>query len=191
MSHKEGGENVKDVFTLGLLLLCSINDIRSYKVRNLYIFFGYCASILFFINNGGFKSIGRSVSWISGLIIPILLLWIFYQYKVIGAGDIKLFSVIGGLYGLQFVITHMILSLFCGAVISIIHFFKYKDFWNRLSYFMSFFSGQFSLKQFIIHPVPYYKKSKEGNKPVIPYTIAIAIGFLLCRFGKLTFSNFI
>lgn len=188
MFHKKGGENVKDVITIGLLLLSSINDIRSYKVKNSYIIFGYCVNILFFIANEGYKSMEQSVGWIAGLMAPILLLWIFFRYKAIGAGDIKLFSIIGGLYGLQFVIIHMILALFCGATISIIHFIKYKDFWYRLSYFISFFSEKLSLKRIIIHPVPYYDKDMEGNEPVIPYTLAITVGFLLQRFGKLNFG---
>lgn len=187
MFYKKGGENVKDFITIILLTAATIQDIRSYKVKNLYIILGYFAGLLFYLEEKGYLSIEKSISWILGMAVPILILWVLYRYKVIGAGDIKLFSVIGGLYGFQFIIIHMILALFLGAALSIIHFIRYKDIWYRLSYFMSYFSGQYSLKKFLLHPNPYYNKEVEGHKALIPYTVAITAGFLLCRYSKNSF----
>ncbi|MSS63146.1 prepilin peptidase [Velocimicrobium porci] len=166
--------------TIGLLIAATVSDLRSFKVKNLYIIIGFSFGLFFFINSRSYQSFEKILFWLSGMILPILLLWLLFRYKVIGAGDIKLFSVIGGLYGPHFVIRHMILALFCGALLSIIHFIRRKDFRYRLSYFMSFISRQNSVKQILFEPIPYYKKDADGYSAVIPFTLSILAGYILC-----------
>lgn len=179
----KGGGSVKDIMTLGLLMIASVSDLRSYKVKNLYIIIGVGLGIFFFIGSHTYQSLEKSCCVFLGTILPVILLWLLFRYKVIGAGDIKLFSIIGGLYGPRFVMKHMILALFFGAALSIIHFVRHKDFRYRMSHFMSFISRQNSVKDILFYPVPYYRKEKEGYSAVIPFTLAITAGFILCRYG--------
>lgn len=157
-------------------------------MKNLYIIIGFCFGLLCFFYSNSYKSFEKSQSFVLGIILPIILLWILFRYKVIGAGDIKLFSVIGSLYGCPFIIKNMILALFSGAILSVIHFIRQKDFLYRLSYFKSFISRQNSIKKFLLEPIPYYEREQEGYSAVMPFTVAITIGFLLARYGKFDFG---
>lgn len=123
------------------------------------------------------------LKWLIGVLVPVFILWILFRYKVLGAGDIKLFSVIGGMYGTPVIINTIILAFFAGGVLSVIRLVQTGSFKNRLQYLAGFISEQCSQREII----SYYQKERDGKDPVIHFSIAIAIGFLLCRFGHLSF----
>lgn len=158
--------------------VCS--DCSSYKVKNSIILSGMAAGILYRISEQGIKGV---VFWLFGAMIPVLLLWILFRYRMLGAGDIKLFSVIGGMYGASIIINTMILAFFAGGVLSVIRLLETGGFKNRLQYLAGFISEQGNKQKRII----YYQKERDGRAPVVHFTIAILIGFLLCRFGFVCF----
>lgn len=123
------------------------------------------------------------IVWFFGAAIPIILLWRLFRYKVLGAGDIKLFSVIGGIYGLPVVINTMILAFLAGGVLSVIRLVQTGGFVNRLQYLAGFVSSQCKERKII----SYYELERDGREPVIHFTIAILIGFVGCRFGGISF----
>ncbi len=121
-------------------------------------------------------------NWLQGVLLPIFLLWILFYYRMLGAGDIKLFSVIGGMYGSRIIINTIILAFFAGGVLSVIRLFLTGGFKYRLQYLAVFISNQKNQKTM----KKYYEKDRDGREPVIHFTVAIGIGFLLCRFGHLS-----
>lgn len=138
------------------------------------------AGLLWRILEYGIKGI---VVWLFGAMIPILLLWILFRYKMLGAGDIKLFSVIGGMYGTPIIINTMILAFLAGGVLSFIRLLQTGGFKNRLQYLAGFISKQCNNQE----RIEYYQSERDGRAPVIHFTIAILIGFLGCRFGLVSF----
>lgn len=98
---------------------------------------------------------------------------------MLGAGDIKLFSVIGGLYGAHAVINIIILAFLAGGILSIIRLIQVKNFKSRLQYLAVFILKQYRKKEI----EKYYIKERDGTEMVIPFTIAIGMGFLIYRFG--------
>ena len=57
-------------------------------------------------------------SWICGLLVPILILGILFIFRMLGAGDIKLLSVIGSMIGPTKILNCISYSFLIGAVIS-------------------------------------------------------------------------
>ena len=154
-------------------------DCISYKVKNSVIVAGIIIGIVFRILEYGIW--GLAV-WMLGAIIPILSLWLLFRYRMLGAGDIKLFSIVGGVYGPSIIINTMILAFLAGGVLSVIRLLQTGGFINRLQYLAGFISNQSRERTF----TKYYQSERDGRAPVIHFTIAILIGFLGSRFGEIT-----
>ena len=144
------------------------------------ILMGLTAGLIFRIEECGVKGI---LIWFFGAALPIVLFWMLFRYKMLGAGDIKLFSVIGGMYGLPVIINTMILAFLAGGVLSVIRLLQTGGFKNRLQYLAGFISSQCKETKMI----RYYQCERDGRMPVIHFTIAILIGFIGCRFFGFSF----
>ena len=80
--------------TLSAILMQAVEtDFREHRISNRLIAFGLCSGLIFRILGEG--SIGI-VHFLVNISIPVILLFLLFQLRVLGAGDIKLFSVIGG-----------------------------------------------------------------------------------------------
>jgi len=84
-----------------LLLLAVRMDLRSYKISNHLILIGIITGFLFDVYEYGQAGISL---WLPGILLPVILLFPLFIIKALGAGDIKLFSVIGSFYGAAYVL---------------------------------------------------------------------------------------
>ena len=172
---KKERRNVKDFFVCCILIIAVYSDYISYKVKNSIIWTGLCfGAICQFLQNG----LNGIFQWLLGSLLPICLLWILFRYRMLGAGDIKLFSVIGGLYGAHAVINIIILAFLAGGILSIIRLIQVKNFKSRLQYLAVFILRQYRKKEI----EKYYIKERDGTEMVIHFTIAIGIAFVCNRF---------
>lgn len=121
--------------------------------------------------------------------MPILILLPFFLFKVLGAGDIKLFSVVGCYLGISTLIQVMILSFFFGAILSILYIIRTKSLYKRISHFKSYISKVIKeYQEFIkidkvniknLKIIPYYQKEEHGREGVIHFSIAIFLAFII------------
>ena len=82
------------VLTLyAILIVAVVQDITSMRISNRLIIMGLFLSMAFGIVLGGMP---RIIQVLLNISIPVIMLYLFYLIGVLGAGDIKLFSVIGG-----------------------------------------------------------------------------------------------
>ncbi len=103
---------IKYIILFIILLFCVLSDLRTSKIRNIYT---VSAIIAGFAINTYFSGIYGLKESIKGCILPVLILGIFFCAKLIGAGDIKLYSSIGAVLGIDFVIMASVYSfLICG-----------------------------------------------------------------------------
>lgn len=100
-----------------LLLTATIQDITTGKISNKIILVGILMGVLLNCISG--KENGIVVA-IAGMIVPVAILFWLFLIKGLGAGDIKLFSVIGSFVGPKLIVILMILSLCIGAVLGLI-----------------------------------------------------------------------
>lgn len=163
-------------FLIGvILLLVVIGDMRNYKVKNSLILIGVILSFICSVLEGGINSLNY---WFFGISGPIIILFLLFVFKVLGAGDIKLFSVIGGFFGIHFVLKVIVAAFVIGAILAIFHFIRHKDLMSRLQYLAKYFSKLLKEKQI----KSYYSAEKDGRNCVIHFTPAIAFSTFLIHF---------
>ena len=176
---KKGRRNVRDFIVCCILVIAIYSDYTSYKVKNSIIWSGLSIGIIvqFFYN--GLDGIFQ---WFLGISLPICLLWFLFRYRMLGAGDIKLFSVIGGLYGPLAVINIIILAFLAGGLLSIIRLIQVRNFKSRLQYLAVYIQNQYEKTGI----EKYYIKERDGTKMTIHFAVAIGIGVFVYRFGHIT-----
>lgn len=175
-------------FVLGVLILSVCFDWGYYRIPNWLIFAGYGMGLFYQVL---FHGVAGSILWLQGISFPIIILYMFFYCKMAGAGDIKLFSVVGGVSGVYSIIDVMTVSLFFGGLLSVIFIVRYKNLGNRLQCLLIYFSNVIKQKNVL----PYVQRKggvygredhiKEGH---IHYSIAILCAVVYCRWKSL-FEN--
>lgn len=148
-------------------------DLQYYKVPNYLIVIGLMTGFIYQFQVAGIQGIGK---YILGVSFPIILLFLLFLLKAIGAGDIKLFSVIGGFWGIAFVFKIIMVALFIGAGISIFHMIRHQNLISRLQYLAQYYSELKTEREW----KPYYEAKRDGRKCVIHFTIPIALSVIVC-----------
>ena len=113
---RKGGVDISQFMTWNLLTVATLFDARDYKIPNQLIALGYVAGL--FINVAQYHLAGTLI-FIFNITWPILLLYLLYLVGGLGAGDIKLFSVMAPMVGAGMTENVMILSLFLAAAVAV------------------------------------------------------------------------
>lgn len=115
------------VLLIGILVCAVISDLRTYKIPNYFILFSYVLGIIGVCLTKGFSAIPYAI--LQSLIICFSF-YLLYLVHAIGAGDVKLFSVIAVFEGAKASYKILIASLFVGAILGlfkvVVKFFKKK-----------------------------------------------------------------
>ncbi len=111
------------------------------------------------------------VSVLAGALSPILSLILLQRLGVIGGGDVKLLSVVGGFLGVKRGMLCVLVSLFFGAVLSFLSLLWHKNGRARIAFFLNYI-------QAVVHTgtlTPYYRPEKDGYSGTIHFSIAIML----------------
>lgn len=172
-----------------LLIIISLavyQDVRSYKIKNSLIGIGLISGALINLLEVGLT---KFYPFVIAMGLPILMLFPLFVFKVLGAGDIKLFSVIGCYLGIRPVFKIIIISFFMGGIISIIYLIHTKSFTKRYMHLISYISELKKGNKLVINKdkidiknieiVPYYKKERDGREGIIHFSIAILLAVIV------------
>lgn len=143
---KRGGE-LKEVEFLCVLCLAAmavILDLWKRKIPNVLTFAGVAVGGIFQSINYGYMGI---LLFLGGVGTPLLVLGALYYFRMIGAGDIKLFCALGGFLGAIKSLTCILIAFLVGAGISVILILWRRNLWSRLGYFYAYISNYFHLKK--------------------------------------------
>lgn len=160
-----------------LLTVAVIQDFRQTKVSNRLILVGLFIAIVFRIFGDGIQA----VVWaLPNIIFPVIILYLFYLMRILGAGDIKLFSVVGGFLKFNELVSCMMCAFIVGAIISLI-----KMLYERtLSYRL--FLGERYLRSILMGDFgPYSFKSKDS---IMHFSLAILLGVIFLQLYSLWFA---
>ena len=106
--------------SLTVALIATVSDVKSRKITNRFIIRGYMIGLIYqiiqFILKGDFTYVKDAFI---GFLLPYFLI-ILYSLNVIGAADIKLFSVIGMIIGTKRVLLLIVLSFVIAGCMGII-----------------------------------------------------------------------
>ncbi|MCI9546233.1 MAG: peptidase A24 [Lachnospiraceae bacterium] len=145
-------------------------DLHRHMVSNVWILFGWVWGLsVQYIMHGW----GGVAQFLIGAVIPILWLFPLFYFRMLGPGDIKLLSVLGGLLESRAVIQLIILSFFLGGILSLGILIVSGTFLFRLRYFVDYFRECIKSKE----RRPYYKTGQQEEN--IHFTLPILLGVFL------------
>ena len=127
-----------------LLTVAVIGDFKKYRISNRLILVGLGFAFLFRIVGSGIAGI---IWFLPDILFPVVIFYLLYLAGILGAGDIKLFSVICGFTNLRFTIVCMVAAFLSAAVPGIIKLTLNQEFIDRMSdgiaYCRNILCGQF------------------------------------------------
>ena len=107
---------MKVVILFLLLAIAVVQDIYSGRVSNKLILLGL---VFGFISKIWDCGAGGIYFFLRNIFVPVVVFYLLFLMHVLGAGDIKLFSMIGGILTIQELFLCMWYSLIAGGVISL------------------------------------------------------------------------
>ena len=153
-----------------LLIIAVYQDIKTSKIKN---FITYPAVLVGLATNTTLSGVGGLKDSLAGIIIPILVLFVFYALNMLGAGDLKLFGAIGSIMGVEFVLCDLAYSFISGGVMAIILISIRKNSFRRLKYLFNYLkSCALTLK------LEKYQEF-DGNDGLFRFSYAILAGSLI------------
>lgn len=163
----------KLIVLLSILGVAVLSDLRVRRIPNLLILFGLVVAWLAGYVAGGWSGLLDSLA---GMALGMALFIPFFIPRLVGAGDVKLFGVVGGLIGLDAVLPVFLFTLVAGGVLGVIAVLLSRS-WSK------FFGN---LKLFLIWLLYRVKGTEMSLSDVetqsavrIPYAIAIATGSII------------
>lgn len=160
------------IFILLLILTISmVQDLKIKKVKNWLILLGLSIGLFFQVGLLGAEGLGI---FFLGIGIPIAMLFVLFSFRVVGAGDIKLLSVVGGFLGPSSVLKCIILTFILGAVFAFIKILRKQNLLYRLQYLAKYLFNFMKTKKI----EPYYKL-EDGTDSIIPLTVPIFLSVIL------------
>ncbi len=155
-----------------IIIVAVVQDFTSMKISNRLILMGLLLSLAFGIFLGGMP---RVIQVLLNISFPVIVLYLLYLIGVIGAGDIKLFSVIGGFTNFKTLTDCMQAAFVAGAVIAVI----------RMLYFrnlrFSLFKAHLFFRELVSGNRSSYRDGWVQEQNLMHFTVAIFLGFLYAR----------
>lgn len=152
-----------------------VMDFQAQRIGNRLIVLGIATGLMFQLLQNGMEGF---VHGLVGMSIPVILLFLLYLMAIIGAGDIKLFSMIGVFVTYQQLMYTMAFAFVAGAMLSLVILLRNRtvlgDLRNGLCYLGDLVTGHFH---------PYEGRRKESN--LMHFSIAICIGLVIAKGGML------
>lgn len=164
---------VQDLAARTLLVILAaavIQDFMYMKISNRLILMGVLFSLAFGCQTGG---ISRVPYILANLSFPVIMLYLLYLLGVIGAGDIKLFSIIGGFTNFKMSISCMWFSFVVAAVIAV-----GKMLYNRNLTISLFRAGMF-LRGLGEGDFASYHTEWAEKRNLMHFSVAILIGYVM------------
>jgi prepilin peptidase CpaA len=165
--HKGCKGIIRLVEIILLLLLAVYCDIRIYKIKNAIILLFTAAGLL-----TGFLSQGAHglLMSLSGMLLPLILLFPLYALKMLGAGDIKLLCAVGSIAGSGTILYTIAYSFLAGGVIALAIMIIRKNGKQRIRCFLNYLKTCFLAQSF--QPYGNFLGKSDGSKFRFSYAIA-------------------
>lgn len=145
-------------------------DLQSQQIDNVWILIAAILGFGYQVFHPG----GRGVlAYVLGCGIPLLILWIFFRFRMLGAGDIKLLSVLGGIMGREAILACMFWSLLFGAVFSVAILSTCGSWLSRLNYFTDY------VRKYLMTGTREPYRVSRGEAEHLHFSVPVLLGVLL------------
>ena len=145
-------------------------DLSRQRIDNRWILLGWIGGFSYQVY---YYQLSGAGYFLIGCLLPIVVLYLLFWFRMLGAGDIKLLSVLGGFIGPAAVFKCIGLSLLFGAILSLAILILCGNFLPRLRYFTDYFKHFFKTKK----AVPYMIRGNRMEH--IHFSIPVFMAVLL------------
>jgi prepilin peptidase CpaA len=161
------GKRVQDMVLALMLLVCLLTDLSRQKIYNLVIFPVMVFGLFYNLATGGWPGLLQSLL---GILAGLGILIIPFALGGMGAGDVKLLSVIGAVKGPLFIFYTALGMGLAGGIIALAILIYRKNLLNTLSRFLR---GVWLLLLTRFRVVAF---EFDHEKIMFPYGLAITVG---------------
>lgn len=156
-----------------LLLLAAYGDQKKHRIANKLIVVGWSLGCVYNLWSGGWYSLGKGIL---SVFILILMGWPLYHIGGIGAGDIKLCSVIAVFHGLHFLGRVLMIMSVIAGLMALFRLWKNAELKQRCTALLVYILGrQYRYRK-------YYDGSQNERGRVIPLAPVTWISYCLALY---------
>ena len=155
-------------FLIAILITACVLDLSRGRIPNGLCVAGWMISLLLHVMEEG--STGVRI-WLTGGCLSFVIYLLFYILKAVGAGDVKLLSVVGSFLGGKAATFLSVSALTAGAVISLIHLIRCRRLISHLRYLADYFH-----KCYVHRRIVRYEADMGDT---IPFSACILVAVLL------------
>ncbi|MCR5666698.1 MAG: A24 family peptidase [Eubacterium sp.] len=148
-----------------------ITDLKAERIDHAIILGGLCCGFVYQYSLYGGLGI---LYFLGNILVPIILLFPLFIMRALGAGDLKLFAVVGAFVGFTGLIHCMMVSFVLAAVFCCWKLIKNKNGWTRIAYFFEYLRGAVLSKS-----IPVYDRG--GRENLIHFSVFILFGYVICQ----------
>ncbi len=163
------------VILLPIIIIATAFDLCVDKVPNKVIICGYITALGYQFVMLGMK--GMYV-FLTGAILPIIMLYLLFLMGALGAGDIKLLSVIGAVTGVPIILRIILVSLIAGAVVSCYQMIICRQLRRRCNRFLQYVILCINSKKILFY------STLEEPGGTIHFTGCILFAFIILAAGE-------
>ncbi|MBQ3104255.1 MAG: prepilin peptidase [Lachnospiraceae bacterium] len=154
------------LFLCIFLLIAAVKDLTAGKIPNRLILIGMMTGVLVSFLRDGWPTV---LLQIPTLLLPLFLLFPLFSMGVLGAGDIKLFMMIGSFFSFVQLLFCLYFSFLLGGVTALIHLIRHRNFSSRTEYLFTHLKMMAQTRRLL----PYHTEHSDLQKET--YTIHFAI----------------
>lgn len=157
-----------------LLLLATLADLKSDRIPNGFVVLGIAIGALCSLRHG-------SDIWhmVVSMLLAFLLLYPLFKIGALGAGDVKIFMMIGSFVEVKELLMVLVLSFIIGALCSLIKLLSEHNGRERLYYFLSYISEVVKTKQWKIYGEHMTQDYEQYRRNKIHFTIPVLFSVAL------------
>ncbi len=159
------------VCLLCLLAAAVRMDLQTKKISNRLILSGLLLGCMRNLAQYGWKG---SIYFLILISFPVLIFYLLFLMRALGAGDIKLFSVISSCIGLEGFLEVVKFSFLAGAACSFLVLLRNKNLYARIHYLSHYVKTALLTKS-----ITKYDYESGGKQNFIHFSIAILAGFIV------------
>ncbi len=160
------------MFIITLLSLSVGFDFRDRKVPNEVILAGYLVGGIYRIIAAG-SGLGI-ILFLRDAMVPVVLLYLLFIIRALGAGDIKLLSVIAGIIGIEDTLLIVGSSFAVGAVASAVKMAIHREIAIAIRTAVAYLGRIIKSGK-----IEKYPEERRDSKNTIHFTLAIAVGYVI------------
>ncbi|MBO5198906.1 MAG: prepilin peptidase [Lachnospiraceae bacterium] len=151
------------------LVSAAVCDLRKRRIPNRLCLCGLITGLVLQTVFGGGSG---ALSGAAGMLVPAVILFPLFALGALGAGDIKLFAVVGSFFGSAFVLRHIAASMAVGGVCAVGILVKNRNWKERILYFFGYLKAGKGRGK-------YYDAARDGRQNTMHFSVPMALGFLI------------